>query len=358
MENRVYNTYMKGIEIMYPNISYKEIKEKLNEGEYIIIDVRTPNEYKTGTIPGSINLPIFSNEERAEIGIEYVNKSTDQAKVLGIEAISKRLPALFNEVLKLKSKYPHLIFFCSRGGFRSSSIVALLDSLKISAIKLEGGYKEYRSYVNSQLEKEAKDLSLIVLYGNTGTGKTQILKALEKKGADIIDLEGCANHRGSTLGSVGLGSPNSQKMFESLFFDSISKRKTNTIFIEGESKRIGKSVIPDYLFDKIKNGRHIEVTAPIEKRIENIKKDYLFNTDNDLIEALNHLRKRLGNKTIDDFIESVNKGSYEPVIKSLMLTYYDPMYEHNKKNYVFTLENINPEKSAEILLSKFLKKRE
>lgn len=343
---------------MYPLISYKEIKEKMKADEYIIIDVRSPEEFENETIPGSINIPIFTNEERAQIGIEYVNNSTDEAKLLGVEAISKRLPDFFKQVLQLKSKYPHLIFFCSRGGFRSSSLVALLDSLKISALKLDGGYKAYRAYVNANLEKISKDISLVVLYGNTGSGKTQILKALKEKGGDIIDLEACANHRGSTLGSVGLGEPNSQKMFESLLFDAISSRKSNLIFTEGESKRIGKSVIPDYLFDKIVNGKHIEITAPMEKRIENIKSDYLYDSNDDLIEALNHLRKRLGNKTIEEYIDSVESGNYKPVIKNLMLNYYDPMYEHNKKNYIYTIENLDPEVSADILINKFTNKKD
>ena len=343
---------------MNPLISYKEIKEKMKADEYIIIDVRTPEEFENETIPGSINIPIFTNEERAQIGIEYVNNSTDEAKLLGVEAISKRLPDFFKQVLQLKSKYPHLIFFCSRGGFRSSSLVALLDSLKISALKLDGGYKAYRAYVNANLEKISKDISLVVLYGNTGSGKTQILKALKEKGGDIIDLEACANHRGSTLGSVGLGEPNSQKMFESLLFDAISSRKSNLIFTEGESKRIGKSVIPDYLFDKIVNGKHIEITAPMEKRIENIKSDYLYDSNDDLIEALNHLRKRLGNKTIEEYIDSVESGNYKPVIKNLMLNYYDTMYEHNKKNYIYTIENLDPEVSADILINKFTNKKD
>ncbi|MDY0235185.1 MAG: tRNA 2-selenouridine(34) synthase MnmH [Gudongella sp.] len=341
---------------MYPNISYEELKEKMKPGEYIVIDVRTPNEFKNETIPGAINIPIFSNEERAQIGIEYVNNSTDEAKLIGIEAISKNLPDIFKQILELKSIYPYLIFFCSRGGFRSSSIVALLDSLKLSALKLQGGYKAYRAYINSNLEKISKDVALIVLYGNTGTGKTQILKALKEKGAETLDLEACANHRGSTLGSVGLGNPNSQKMFESLLFDAISNRKSDLIFTEGESKRIGKSVIPEYLFEKIINGKHIEVTAPMENRVKNIRLDYLYESDKDLIEALNHLRKRLGNSTIDEYINSVKSGHYNPVIENLMLNYYDPMYEHNKKNYIYSIENLDPELSADILIEKFSKK--
>jgi tRNA 2-selenouridine synthase len=247
-----------------------------------------------------------------------------------------------------------MVFFCARGGFRSTSIVSLLRSLKIGALKLDGGYKAYRAYINENLPKIAEPVELVVLYGNTGTGKTQVLDALRAQGADVLDLEACANHRGSTLGAVGLGEPNSQKMFESLVFEELAGRKGNLVFAEGESKRIGRSVIPEYLFDKIRNGKHVRITAPMEQRIKNIMADYVYDTDDELIEALNHLRKRVGNETIDKYISEVRNGNYQLVVEELMRDYYDPMYEHNPKNYVFEVENLDPEETARILRAKFL----
>lgn len=339
---------------MYTDIKYEDLRDKLSSGDYIIIDVRTPLEFKEETIPGAINVPIFTNEERAEVGTAYAQESVDKAKMLGIEAVSRRLPQMFEELLKISKEYPHMIFFCARGGFRSSSIVNLLRSLKISALKLDGGYKAYRAYINEKLPKIAEPVELVVLYGNTGTGKTQVLDALRAQGADVLDLEACANHRGSTLGAVGLGEPNSQKMFESLVFEELSNRKGNLVFAEGESKRIGKSVIPEYLFDKIRNGKHVRVTAPMEQRIKNIMADYIYETDDELIEALDHLRKRVGNEIIDRYIAEVRNGNYPVVVEELMRDYYDPMYEHNPKNYVFEVENLDPEETAKILRAKFL----
>ena len=339
---------------MYTDIKYEDLRDKLSSGDYIIIDVRTPLEFKEETIPGAINIPIFTNEERAEIGTAYAQESVDKAKSLGIEAVSRRLPEMFSEILELSKTYPHLVFFCARGGFRSSSIVNLLRSLKIGALKLDGGYKAYRAFINENLPKEADPVELIVLYGNTGTGKTQVLDALRAQGADVLNLEACANHRGSTLGAVGLGEPNSQKMFESLLYDELSKRKTNLVFTEGESKRIGRSVIPDYIFEKIKGGQHVRVTAPMEARIKNIMADYIYETDDELIEALNHLRKWVGNDAIDRYIAEIRNGDYEVVVEELMRDYYDPMYEHNLKNYIFEIENLDAEKTAKILRAKFL----
>lgn len=343
---------------MYPEMKYEEITEKLNKDEYIIIDVRTNKEFRDETIPGSINMPIFNDEERVEIGTAYTKESKEVAKTLGIEAVSRRLPSMFKEILELNKQYPHLVFFCSRGGFRSSSIVSLLRSLKIDAIKLTGGYKAYRNYINEHLEEQIQEINLIVLYGNTGTGKTHVLEELKNLGADVIDLEKCANHRGSTLGSVGLGEPNSQKMFESLLYDELVRRKSNTIFTEGESKRIGKSVIPDTFFEKMKSGRHVKISCPLDIRVDNILRDYVHETDDELIEALNYLRKRMGNDLIDSFIENVKLGNYKEVISDLMVKYYDPMYEHHVKNYIFHVENLNPLKTAEILINEFINKTE
>lgn len=341
---------------MYPEMKYEEIIEKLNKDEYVIIDVRTNREFQDETIPGALNMPIFNDEERVQIGTAYTKESVEKAKTLGIEAVSKRLPSMFQEILELNRKYPHLVFFCSRGGFRSSSIVSLLRSLKIDAIKITGGYKAYRNYINDNLQKQIEDINLIVLYGNTGTGKTHVLEELKRLEADVIDLEKCANHRGSTLGSVGLGEPNSQKMFESLLFDELANRKSNTVFTEGESKRIGRSVIPDSFFEKMKSGKHVRIHCPLEVRVDNIMKDYVHETDSELIEALNHLRKRLGNELIDSFIKDIKSGNHYKVIADLMVKYYDPMYEHHVKNYIFNVENLDPKDTAEILLREFIQK--
>lgn len=335
---------------MFKQLKYEDIVKNMIEDDYIFIDVRSPKEFEAETIPGAINIPIFDNEERELIGTVYKQESISKAKKIGIKVASAKIPQIYEKVLELDEKYKSLIFFCARGGFRSSSLVPLFRTLGIDAVKLDEGYKGYRKYINKSLPKIVEDIKFVVLYGNTGTGKTDILKSLENKGIDVLDLEGCANHRGSILGSVGLGKQNTQKMFESLVYESLKSRKTNLVFVEGESKRIGKDIIPEYLFNAMKQGINLKIKASMETRINNILKDYVHGTDDELIEALNYLRKYLGDKNIDRYIQLINDHNYSPVIEELMTKYYDPLYEHNTRKYLHVFYSEKSDKTAENII--------
>lgn len=324
---------------MFKVVSFKKVENEFQKEECILIDVRSPGEYNSETIPGAINIPIFNDEERKIVGTAYKQESTEKAKRLGIEFVSKKLPIIYDEISSLNKKYKNLVFFCARGGYRSSSIVSFLDSIGIHAIKLDNGYKGYRKHINENLPVIVKDIKFIVLYGNTGTGKTEILKCLRNQGMNVLDLEGAANHRGSTLGSVGLGEQSTQKMFESLIYKALREINSNIVFIEGESRRIGKDVIPEYIFNSMKEGIHLNINADIEYRVENILKDYVHGTDDELINSLNYLRKHLGNDNIDLYIDLIKEKKYEKVIEELMLNYYDPLYENNTRNFLETFHN-------------------
>lgn len=330
---------------MFKEINFDDIDKGVIE-DYILIDVRTPMEYNDETIPGAINIPIFNDEERELIGTVYVQESIEKAKQIGVNAVSKRLPSIYEKISHLDKEYKYLVFFCSRGGYRSSSLVSLFRSIGTDAIKLEGGYKGYRKYINDNLPELIKQIEFVVLYGNTGTGKTEILKILKEKGMDVLDLEGCANHRGSTLGGVGMGVQNTQKEFESLIYQSLKNRKTNLVFVEGESKRIGKVVIPNYIYDSIKKGINLKIEANINTRINNILEDYVHDTDQELITALNFLRKYLGDKTIDKYNEMIKKHEYRQVIEELILKYYDPLYKHKSQDCNIVFDNNNPIETA------------
>lgn len=329
-------------------VKYKDIKD--NRQNNIFIDVRSPKEFEEESIPGAINIPIFNNEERDLIGKLYKNASIPESKKAGIEIASKKLPAIYEEISQLNKKHDHIYIYCARGGFRSSSLAPIFRALNMNVTKLYGGYKDYRAFIREELPIISKDIELVVLYGNTGTGKTHILQHLKNKDMNILDLEGAANHRGSILGSVGLGQANSQKMFESLLYEQLKNRTSNLIFTEGESKRIGKDIIPEFIFDKMKAGISLKITAPMDKRIQVILKDYVNGNDEELIEALDHMRNRLGNEAIDTYIDLVKEKDYSPIIKNLFLDYYDPLYKKHKRDYIKTFDNLDSEATADNII--------
>lgn len=331
---------------MMKTIEYSQVYESSVEDQYLLIDVRSPKEFFHATIPGAINIPLFTDEQRELIGTVYVRESIEKAKKMGVEAASENLPGIYQKISEVNKLHKKLVFFCARGGMRSTSLVALITALGVSVLKLSGGYKGYRGYINKELPVVVEDIKFVVIHGNTGIGKTRILKRLEEKGYDVLDLEGCANHRGSLLGSVGLGLQNSQKQFESLVYNKLSRRKSNLVFIEGESKKIGKIIIPDCIFNIMKSGKHINLKADIDLRVKNILEDYVQNNNSELIGSLEELRKYVSNKNIDKYIEEIYKNNYSYVIKELMIKYYDPMYESNKLDFILTLEHKDIEETC------------
>jgi len=331
---------------MYKLIEYEKIDANQINGTYVLIDVRSPSEYKSETIPGAINIPLLDDEERAKVGTVYVQESPEKAKKLGVEIVSKKLPELYNKAVSLNNEYDNLNFFCFKGGLRSSTITSLFASLGIRAFKLDGGYKKYRKYIIKALPEIVSNVKFIVIHGNTGTGKTQMLKILKEKGMDVLDLEGCANHRGSFFGSVGLGKQNSQKMFESLIYESLKNRKSNIVFVEGESKRIGKDIIPECIYQNMVEGIHIKVEADLEVRVKNIIKDYVNSNNHELIGALNYLRATLGHKNVERYIDMINRYEYEHVVRELMIKYYDPLYKREGMEFSAIFNSNDTEKSA------------
>ncbi len=336
--------------------TYEEIIDS-NE-DVIFIDLRTEKEFEAETVPNAVNIPVFSNEERAIVGTLYKKESPKIATEAAVKFVSKKLPEIFDKINDLDKQRKTLVFFCARGGMRSSSVVGLFTGLKFNVAKLDFGYKGYRDYVNKNLEKEFEKISLVTLYGKTGTGKTRVLHEIEKLGYDVLDLEGAANHRGSILGAIGLSKIQSQKKFEGDIFYKLQHRKSNIIFTEGESKRIGNIVMKNYMYDKLLNSRKILIEASLPFRVNVIKEEYINESfeKEDLIISIEKLRRYINKEKIQLLLSAIEKNDYDYVIEELMVNYYDKNYNCNDKDYEMTLENNNSVDLAKKIVSIFSNK--
>lgn len=318
---------------MLNEVSYSEVKNKC-----VFIDVRSPGEFAQGAIYGAINIPILSDEERKIVGTAYKQESKNEARRLGIEFVSPKLPKIFEEIVELKKQEPYIVVYCARGGYRSTAFASVFSSIGVNLFKLIDGYKGYRKYLIDNMKTINEDITYIVVHGNTGVGKTDILLELRNMGYDVLDLEGAANHRGSLLGSIGIGECNSQKVFEANIFHQLDNIKSKYVFVEAESKQIGRAVIPDCIFSKMKSGLHIFIDADLDYRAQSLKKDYVLNKNwiEESIEAIDLLKKYMSNEKINYLEDILRKGNFEEVAKELMISYYDPMYMHKANEYEYS----------------------
>lgn len=311
------------------------LDEVLLKEEFLLVDVRSPEEFEEDTILGAINMPILNNEERKEVG--YLYKQVDQfvAKRKGLEIASKKFLDYFDFVMDNKDKYKNVVFFCYRGGLRSQTVAKTLSLMGIKVGYLKGGYKNYRQHVLRELPKAAKKIELLGLQGLTGVGKTKILCGLEKENIPILDLEKYAQNSGSAFGSIVYtkGSYISQKKFESNLYHAILKGGETTYYIECESKRIGRVVQPEYFYKKLKAAPRILVETKFSNRVQIIYDDYIRVGDEAnqelLLGAVKSLNKRLGNKVVEELCGYIQNNEQEKMIEVLLRDYYDPLYIHS-----------------------------
>lgn len=332
---------------------FLEIPFEKTKKNTIFIDVRSEGEYDEAHIPEAVNIPLFTNEERRIIGTAYKHDSVSEARKLGIQFASARLPQIYERILLLKDNHEQqLVAYCARGGYRSTFFASAFSSIGVGVLKLDGGYKRYRQYIIDKIPEMNENLDYIVLHGNTGTGKTRILKNLDELGMNVLDLEGAANHRGSVLGSVGLGNCNSQKQFESNIFHQIQSFRGHRVFVEAESRKIGNVLIPQCIHEKMREGVHILVEEDIDYRVSVIKEDYTLKSGykEEILNSLSYLKKYLSKDKMDQLSLTIQAGNIEDAIADLMINYYDPLYSNksDKYDYELVLSKIaNPNKTAQ-----------
>ncbi len=309
------------------------IGDALKGKGYIFVDIRSEGEYEEDHIEGARNMALFNNEERANIGKIY-KEDRNEAKLEGVRIASSKLESFYTRIKDLSSQYERVVVYCWRGGMRSRSVVAFFRSLGMgNVLQLEGGYKAYRKIVNDYLEKDVEKLTFVVLHGRTGVGKTEILKRLSKKGIHTVDLEAHASNSGSVFGRIPFGGRGpSQKRFDTLLFDNL-KDWDDYFVLESESKRIGDLHLKENFFQAMKRGVHILVDTSIENRVKIIAADYVSpKTEKQIIGAIEALRKRLGGEAADRLVRQVKNNEYPQVIRYLMESYYDGLYDYSIKN--------------------------
>lgn len=290
-----------------------------------MLDVRSPGEFRQGHIPGAINFPLFSDDERAAVGTCYKQQGQDAAVELGLHFVGPKLGPFVKEA-KMLAPERKLMVHCWRGGQRSGSMAWLFRQAGFTVDTLQGGYKVYRQHV---LETFASmPLKVIILGGKTGSGKTKILKELAAAGEQVIDLEGLANHKGSAFGFIGEAPQPTVEQFENELFDKllmldVSKR----VWLENESHSIGKVFLPEDIWQKMKHAPLVNIVIPEDARIENLLADYVSTERQDLETAFRKIDRKLGGLQFKTALEALEQNDYATAAR-IALHYYDKTYQH------------------------------
>ncbi|MDO9552018.1 tRNA 2-selenouridine(34) synthase MnmH [Rhodonellum sp.] len=287
-----------------------------------ILDARSESEFIQSHIPGALNLPILNDGEREIVGTLYKQEGNESAVLKGFELVGPRFHQIQKEVLL---NYPDkkILLYCWRGGMRSQILSWLLGMVGFEVFRLKGGYKTYRTFT---YERVRKPYNFIVLGGKTGTGKTVLLKALEDKGEQVVDLEGLAHHRGSSFGGIGQEKQPSVEQFENLLAERlIQLDQIHPIWIENESRNIGKVTLPDGIFQQILTAPIIKISKTEAERITHIEEEYASLPKEELKNAILRLSNKLGGLRTTEALEDLEMGRHRSWIEN-MLVYYDKTY--------------------------------
>jgi tRNA 2-selenouridine synthase len=320
--------------------------EKIKVAEFLalakthpVFDVRSPGEYDHAHIPGAYSLPLFSDEERKVVGTLYKQEGREQAIKAGLDYFGGKMRKMVEEVEAIVTNFKPclpagrlqtagsrtVLVHCWRGGMRSAGVAWLLDLYGFKVCTLAGGYKAFRNWVLQQFEKP---YPFKIIGGYTGSGKTQVLKELAKKGQAIIDLEGLAHHKGSAFGDLGELKQPSPELFENKLALELARADgSDTIWLEDESRRIGNINMPVTFWSTMRRSQVIFLEVPFEERLAYITEEYgKFKTE-DLVNAIMRIRKRLGGLNAKNAINYIIEGNIKEAFR-ILLGYYDKYYTH------------------------------
>lgn len=299
-----------------------------------VIDVRTPLEFAEDHIPGAINAPVLSNEERVVVGTMYKQVSPFEATKYGAALVAKNIAHHLETLFVDKPINWKPLIYCWRGGKRSGSMTAWFRMIGWKACQLDGGYKTYRNHVLERLAVLPGQFRYRVLAGLTGSGKTRLLRALGGQGAQVLDLEDLARHRGSLLGSLPGEPQPSQKGFDTRLLQALERLDpARPVFVEAESKKIGQVQLPANLMQAMADAECIRVEAGIEDRVEFLCEDYaaLLDTPDEFKKLLSCLVGLHGHQVIGRWHELIDAGAKAELFRDLIERHYDPAYRRSSQ---------------------------
>lgn len=340
--------------------------------EFPVIDVRSPAEFEHGHIPGAHTIPLFNNEERAVIGTAYKRISKEEAVKIGYELANPKIDFYLRQVAKVivdeqqkslgqaDDKLKTVLIHCWRGGMRSGKFAELLNEHGYKTYTLIRGYKAYRNFVLGSFDAIA---NILIIGGETGSGKTEILHKLQENGEQIIDLENIAHHKGSAFGSLGEKPQPTYEQFENNLSFALNKLDlSRRIWLEDEARNVGRAQIPIQLWEKMKQAPILRLNIPKQLRIERLVVDYGQYTKEELKNCIIKIEQRLGGQHVKHALEELEKGNLH-VVADIALTYYDKAYnyDHEKRDMknIFIIEcktahaSINADKIMEFVNKKF-----
>ena len=312
----------------YPEIlSFEEVLQQLDSFD-AIIDARSPSEYAVDHLPGAINAPVLDDEQRIRVGTMYKQTGSFEAKKVGAALVAKNIALHIEQLWLEQPREWRPLVYCWRGGNRSGSMAHILAKIGWPVVQLDGGYKAFRAHVNAELER-APTLNFKVICGTTGSGKSRLLEILHAQGAQVLDLEQLAAHRGSVLGNLPSQPQPSQKAFESSIWNTLRRfDPARPVFVESESKKVGNLRVPAALMETMRASDCISLTLSRANRVRLLMEDYqhFLASPASLNEQLQHLTPLHGREKITRWQTMSSAGDMAPLVEELLANHYDPAY--------------------------------
>jgi tRNA 2-selenouridine synthase len=288
-----------------------------------VVDVRSEGEFAEGHMPGAINIPILNNEERIAVGTDYKQKGQLEAIKTGFRLVGPRIIDLVEETEKISANR-ELLVHCWRGGMRSANFCHFVGMAKIRTHQLKGGYKAYRLRA---VESFKSPFQLVILGGSTGSGKTELLRALRNAGEQVIDLEALANHKGSVFGGLMMPPQPTTEQFQNDLFEHILTLDLNRrIWIEDESIAVGKIFLPEDLWRTMNASPIVEIAVSREIRLQRLVEEYGKADQQLFLEAMGKIVKKLGGQNFNAAREKLLASNMPATINLLLEHYYDKAY--------------------------------